>query len=161
MIAPLHIRTECALDGHHAAHRGEQIRLLAWAHHLEQSAQVQQSAGLDLADQLAAALGEAGQHHATVRGVVNTLDDAALLHATDDAGRTRYTDVKQLGHAAHGQGSVRLESGHHLELRDRQAVRVAAPRPVLALACHKRTQLGDDCPHIRRRILRHRRPDAV
>ena len=98
----------------------------------------------DLLDDVAPDRGQLREHHAPVIGVVHALDDPPLLHAADDAGQVREGDAELVGQPAHGRGPICFEDGQDMEVRHRQAVRLALRGPLVALVRETVLDLGED-----------------
>ena len=72
-------------------------------------------------------VGRVDEDDPPVRRVVAALDEAALLHPVDDAGRAGDRDVERLGEPAHRQRALGLEDRQDVEVDE--AERAAQPAP--------------------------------
>ena len=103
-----------------------------------------QPRGLDLLDHVASVRCQLREDHTPVLGVVNPLDDPALLHTADNPGQVGEGDTELVGEAAHGRGAIGLQDGKDVEMRHRQAVRLALRGPLVALVRETVLDLGED-----------------
>ena len=122
----------------------EQPFLLRGVEGRDQAGHAREPHGFHLADETTALVGESDQDEASIRGVAGALDDAALLEASDDAGRVRKRHADLVGKAGHRQRAVHLEQRDDLEPDHRQPVRLATRRPRAAVVGEKRRQRVDD-----------------
>jgi len=71
---------------------------------------------VQLLEEVATEIGQRNDDDPSVVGDPDPLDEPALRHPIDEAGRIREADVEELGKAAHRQAAVSLEERHGMEV---------------------------------------------
>ena len=105
----------------------------------------------ELPEDVGARFAHVDDDQAAVIGVRQALDQAALLHAVDDAGRARHRNVERVRQMAHRLRTVRLEDGEHVQVHEAERTGQPGLERLPAIAGIPGRELFEDVVRERRR----------